>query len=153
MADLPLSFDILEESPGFLIWQTTMLWQRRAKRALEEYNISQTQLAIMAILLCFEAHKYDITQILIVKWSKLDKMTVSKALKALDTLGLVKRIEHATDTRAKSISLTDNGIDLVQKLIPIVENVEEEFFGKASPEDQESLIRMLGTLTARYTEG
>ena len=56
----------------------------------------------MATLLWFEFHQYDTTQILIVNWTKLDKMTVSKSLKKLVALKLVHRIEHETDTRAKS---------------------------------------------------
>ena len=67
----------------------------------------------MATLMWFEAHRYDTTQILIVNWSKLDKMTVSKSLRKLVALGCVNRIEHETDTRAKSVSLTEKGKEIV----------------------------------------
>ena len=87
--NLPFGFDKPEDSPGFLLWQTTMVWQRQIKRALESYDISHPQFVIMATLMWFEAHHYDTTQILIVNWSKLDKMTVSKSLKKLVALGYV----------------------------------------------------------------
>ena len=103
MIDLPFGFDKPEDSPGFLLWQTTMVWQRLIKKALEAHDISHAQFVIMATLLWFEAHHYDTTQILIVNWSKLDKMTVSKSLKKLVVQGLVKRMEHQTDTRAKTV--------------------------------------------------
>ena len=73
---LPFGFDRPEDSPGFLLWQTTMIWQRQIKRVLEAYDVSHAQFVIMATLMWFEAHNYDTTQISIVNWSKLDKMTV-----------------------------------------------------------------------------
>ena len=148
MSDLPFGFDTPEDSPGFLLWQTTMIWQRQIKRALEAYDISHPQFVIMATLMWFEAHDYDTTQILIVNWSKLDKMTVSKSLRKLATLGYVNRIEHETDTRAKSVFLTEKGIERVRTLVPIIENIDSIFFGKASDKEQKSLVHILAKLTA-----
>ena len=102
----------------------------------------------MAILLWFEKHNCDTTQILIANWSKLDKMTVSKSLKKLVALDLVHRAEHATDPRAKSVSLTNKGKDLVYKLAPIVEQIDADFFGKLSENNQQSLIQILKELAA-----
>ena len=148
MDKLPFGFDRPEDSPGFLLWQTTMVWQRQIKKALEVYDISNAQFVIMATLLWFEAHGYDTTQILIVNWSKLDKMTVSKSLKKLVVMGLVNRIEHETDTRAKSVSLTDNGKKLVHKLVPIIEGIDGRFFSKVPDFEQKNLIKILSRLTA-----
>jgi DNA-binding MarR family transcriptional regulator len=148
MSDLPFGFDKPEDSPGFLLWQTTITWQRLIKKALEPHDISHAQFVIMAILLWFGKHNYDTTQILIVNWSKLDKMTVSKSLKKLVALELVHRVEHATDTRAKSVSLTDKGKALVYKLVPIVEHIDADFFGKLPDNNQQSLIQHLKALAA-----
>ena len=146
MAKLPFGFDKPEDSPGFLLWQTTITWQRQIRKALEIYDITHPQFVIMALLLWFEAHQYDTTQILITNWSKLDKMTVSNSLKKLVVLGYVHRMEHETDTRAKSVSLTLKGKDLVRKLVPIVEEIDTMFFSKTSTSEQKSLIRILGKL-------
>lgn len=148
MPDLPFGFDKPEDSPGFLLWQTTITWQRLIKKALEPHDISHAQFVIMAILLWFGKHNYDTTQILIVNWSKLDKMTVSKSLKKLVGLDLVHRVEHAADTRAKSVSLTDKGKALVYKLVPIVEQIDADFFGKLPENNQQSLIQILKELVA-----
>lgn len=148
MAELPFGFERPEDSPGFLLWQTTMLWQRRIKKALENHALSHAQFVIMATLLWFEFHQYDTTQTLIVNWTKLDKMTVSKSLKKLVTLKLVRRIEHETDTRAKSVSLSDKGKALVRKLVPVVEKIDAEFFGSIPVSGQQVLIQTLGKLIA-----
>ena len=152
MSDLPFGFDTPEDSPGFLLWQTTMVWQRQIKRALEPHDISHAQFVIMATLMWFEAHCYDTTQILIVNWSKLDKMTVSKSLRKLVALGCVNRIEHETDTRAKSVSLTKKGKEMVCTLVPIVESIDSAFFSKASNKDQKSLVQILAKLIASTSD-
>ena len=146
MYNLPFGFDKPEDSPGFLLWQTTMVWQRQIKKILENYNISHAQFVIMATLIWFEAHDYDTTQVLIVNWSKLDKMTVSKSLKTLANFDLVTRVEHKTDTRAKSVFLTNKGKNLVHKLVPIVEEIDNSFFNKVSSTQQQNFIQILKKL-------
>ena len=148
MSNLPFGFDKPEDSPGFLLWQTTMVWQRQIKKFLEPYDISHAQFVIMATLMWFEAHHYNTTRILIANWSELDKMTVSKSLRKLVALGCVDRIEHETDTRAKSVSLTEKGKEMVRTLVPIVEGIDNAFFAKASDQEQKSLIHILAKLTA-----
>jgi DNA-binding MarR family transcriptional regulator len=152
MPDLPFGFDKPEDSPGFLLWQTTIIWQRQIKRALETYDISHPQFVIMATLMWFEAHHYDTTQINIVNWSKLDKMTVSKSLKKLAALGYVNRIEHETDTRAKNVSLTGKGKKMVRLLVPIVERIDSTFFSNASHKEQKNLVQILAKLIASTQE-
>ncbi len=152
MSNLPFGFDKPEDSPGFLLWQTTMIWQRQIKKALEQYNISHAQFVIMATLMWFKAHGYDTTQILIVNWSKLDKMTVSKSLKKLVQMELVNRIEHETDICVKSVLFTEKGKEMVRTLVPIVEGIDNSFFGKASVAEQKSLIHILAKLIAGTTD-
>ena len=128
MSDKTFGFDQPEDSPGFLLWQTTITWQRLIKKALDPYQISHAQFVILAIALWLEGIKIEPTQVLIVRQSKLDKMTVSKSLKKLASLGLIKRAEHEKDTRAKSVHLTIKGRALASKLVPIVEKIDENFF-------------------------
>lgn len=146
MINLPFEFDKHEDSPGFLLWQTTMIWQRLIRKALETYDLSHAQFVIMATLLWFEAHNYDTTQVCLINWSKLDKMTVSNSLKKLANRGLVNRLEHKKDTRAKSVFLTEKGRKLVYQLIPLVEGVDSTFFSKASSQEQKNLIQILSKL-------
>lgn len=147
MRNLPFGFDQPEDSPGFLLWQTTMIWQRQIRKALESYGVSHPQFVIMATLLWFEAHQHNTTQILIVHQTKLDKMTVSKSLKKLTALGFVNRMEHESDTRAKNVILTDKGKAMVETLVPIVEGVDAKFFDRVLKPDQQQLIKIFIQLT------
>lgn len=90
---------------------------------------------------------FSLTQVSIVMQKKLDKMTVSKSLKRLVSLGLVDRIEHQSDTRAKNVTLTDKGKEMVRTLVPIVEGVDAKFFDRVLKGDQQQLIKILSQLT------
>lgn len=147
MAKPPFSFDAPEHSPGFLLWQTTICWQRLIKKALKSHNISHAQFVIMAILLWWQRQKKDATQIDIIGLSKLDKMTVSKSLKKLVAMDLVERYENQEDTRAKSVQLTKSGLALAKKLVPIVEGVDADFFARLKNKEEKDLIMLLQKLT------
>jgi DNA-binding MarR family transcriptional regulator len=146
MVKLPFGFVRAEDSPGFLLWQATTIWQRQIKKALEDYDISHAQFVIMATLMWFEAHGYETTQVLIINWTKLDKMTVSQSLKKLVARKLAKRMEHARDTRAKKVLLTASGKKLVEKLVPMVEKIDHKFFAKIPSLQEQKLIEMLTKL-------
>ena len=149
MSNSPFGFAKPEDSPGFFLWQITMIWQRKIKKVLEPYQISHAQFVIMAVLLWFNKHKYDTTQTGIINWTKLDKMTVSKSIKKLIAQGLLNQVEHVQDTRAKNVSLTEQGNILIHQLIPIVESIDTAFFGSIPKDDSQSLIRMLNKLAGQ----
>lgn len=139
-------FKVPEDSPGFLLWQTTVTWQRLIKKALDNFGISHAQFVIMAITLWLEEHHQDPTQVAIARLSKLDKMTISTSLKKLAIQGYISRKESQKDTRAKWVHLTPQGKSFVSKLIPVVERIDAVFFGKIPQSDQQNLIQILGKL-------
>lgn len=148
MAKSSFGFNTPEESPGFLLWQVSITWQRLIKNVLEPYGISHAQFVILAVILwCEEMNHLPIQSFFVTK-TKLDKMTVSASLKKLASLSLVKRNEHAKDTRAKSVVLTKKGRALTKKLVPLVEGVDKIFFGNIKKTDQSSLIHILNQLVS-----
>ncbi len=144
-------FKTPEDSPGLLLWQTTITWQRLIKKRLDPYKISHAQFVILAITLWHESKNLEISQGLIIRHSKLDKMTVSKSLKKLVAESYIKRLEHQQDTRAKSVHLTKKGKAIAEKLVPIVEKVDENFFGIIRKSEQQLLIRTLNNLVSNTT--
>lgn len=145
MTNLTFGFDHPEDSPGFLLWQTTAIWQRRIKKKLESCDISHAQFVIMALLLWIEESSTNASpnQVTLVQLSKLDKMTVSQALKKLSTKNLISRVEHTIDTRAKTVSLTQEGKKLIKKLVPLIEKEDADFFSTLTIEQQKSLKNLL----------
>jgi DNA-binding MarR family transcriptional regulator len=147
---------------SYLVFYRTFLWISflgiyfiqlvRFNVATSLHDISHAQFVVVAVLLWFEEHHENPTQIAIARLSKLDQMTVSKSLKKLIAQGYIKREESQKDTRAKWVYLTSQGKELASKLIPLVEDIDAEFFGKASHSEQQSLIQILGKLVADMDE-
>lgn len=139
------SFDKAEDSPGFLLWQVTNLWQREIKKVLEVYDVTHSQFVLLASTLWLSSQKESITQVELSAHTKIDPMSTSTILRALQAKGLIKRQEHLTDTRAKTIMLTETGKTLTVKAVKSVELFDSGFFSKLG-EDLKSFNSNLGLL-------
>ena len=73
-------------------------------------------------------------------------MMVSKVLRTLESKGLILRQEHATDTRAKVVTLTQAGEQLIQKAVQVVEAADGIFFSKLGNQLNPFLMQMLHLL-------
>ena len=126
--DNPFQVEKAEDSSGFLLWQVTNLWQREIKKALEKYDLTHSQFVLLASIHWLTLGKQDVTQILLSSHTKIDPMTTSTVLRTLQTKGLIKREEHATDTRAKTVALTETGLKVIKQAVKTVEQFDNSFF-------------------------
>lgn len=116
------------ESAGYLLWQLTMLWQRKTKKELDKIDLTHTQFVLLAALAWLSKNNDMVTQVDIANHSNTDRMMVSKVLRTLQAKGFIGRQEHETDTRAKTISLTKKGQTILKQAIRLVEQVDNDFF-------------------------
>lgn len=126
--DNELKATIEGDSTGYLLYHLTMLMQRKMKKKLDKLDITHTQFVILASLHILSEKGNSVTQIEIANQSRMDKMMVSIVLRTLQKKGLVTRQVHATDTRAKTINITNEGEILFKKAFKIVKEVEASFF-------------------------
>lgn len=129
MADSsPFKHEKADDSAGFLLWKITALWQRRLTEVLGEFGITQTQYAILASLRWFEEKNEPTTQAHISEHARIDKMTLSKAIRKLEDDDLVVRDPSATDSRAINVRFTVKGKKVIQKAVVAIERADDEFF-------------------------
>ncbi|MBU6993517.1 MarR family winged helix-turn-helix transcriptional regulator [Ferrovum myxofaciens] len=117
-----------DDSPGFLLWKLTALWQRKLGGIFDAFALTQTQFAILASLLWFERQHEPPTQARLVEHAKIDKMTLSKAIRKLEEAGLVNRESSTSDTRAIQVRFTVAGRKLIHQAIIAIERADDEFF-------------------------
>ncbi len=122
------SVDTPEESSGFLLWQVTSLWQREIRNALVVFDLTHSQFVLMASMLWLSQTDGEITQVVLSNHTKIDPMTTSTVLRTLQKKGLLERHEHATDTRAKTVTLTPKGKEVTKLAIVAVEKFDKAFF-------------------------
>ncbi|MNJ87375.1 Transcriptional regulator SlyA [compost metagenome] len=125
---IEFKFKTPNESPGYLLGQLTLLWQRKLKKVLDPLNLTQTQFVLLAALGWLSRENNNVTQVDIANQGNADRMMVSKVLRTLEEKEFISRQEHQTDTRAKVIKLTDNGAKVLQKALTAVENADIDFF-------------------------
>ncbi len=143
---MPFNVKKPEDSPGFLLWQVTNLWQREIKKSLECYNLTHPQFVILASTYWFELKKVKPTQILLSNHSKIDPMTTSTILKNLEKKSLIIRTNSKTDTRAKLIKLTEVGIKKTFEAVKKIEEIDEKFFSILGPH-KKNMIKLLELLS------
>ena len=130
------SVDSPEDSSGFLLWQVTSLWQRGIKKALEPLGLTHSQFVLLASAFWFHEQKEAVTQIKLSNHSKIDPMTTSTVLRTLQTKGYLKRQEHSSDTRAKTVALTEPGLEIVKKAVKLIEVFDNDFFAALKGEEK-----------------
>lgn len=134
-----------EESVGFLFWQITHLWQRKMNLELKELDLTHVQFALLSGIAWLERFGEDITQVKLANHAKTNIMMTSKVLKTLEKKDLISREECKFDTRAKCISLTDDGRERIKKALQIVEEMENKFFSEQTndPNFIKNLVNIL----------
>lgn len=146
MADSsPFRYKKADDSAGFLLWKITALWQAKLGKVLNEFGLTQTQYALLASLRWFEEQGEPITQSHLVEHAKIDKMTVSKAIRRLEKDRLVSRESSTTDNRAIHVHFTVPGRAVIQKAIVAIEKADEDFFSCLSEKQLEE-YRSLTTM-------
>ena len=145
--DNTFSVEKPDDSSGFLLWQVTNLWQREIKKALEKYGLTHSHFVLMASIHWLTLHKQEVTQIVLSAHTKIDPMTTSTVLRTLQQKGFIGRQEHQTDTRAKTVALTEEGKKVIKKAVVTVEQFDTDFFkilGSKTKGFNKNLIALLG---------
>jgi DNA-binding MarR family transcriptional regulator len=72
----------------------------------------------------------------------------SRTLKQMDENGLLKRSAGDIDKRSTTVALTERGIDLLRKSMPVALKTREHIDAALSPTEQSQLSNLLAKLTA-----
>ncbi len=112
-------------------------WHSMIKKELKKMNLTHPQFVVLASLAYLSQNSNEVTQIMISKLSGVDVMTISQILGLLEKHNFLKRKEHSKDTRAKAVTLNKKGEEILQKAVPLVEQIDEFFFGKLDSDEEQ----------------
>ncbi|MCX8649526.1 MarR family transcriptional regulator [Gilliamella sp. B2776] len=116
------------DSVGFLFMRAYSCWQTKIKNCLKKESITHPQFIVLATLAYLSEYENEITQILLAKKTNIDVMTISQILENLEKKSFIIRMTSAKDSRAKSIILTESGFEKINKTVPLVEEIDHQFF-------------------------
>lgn len=120
--------DNSDASIGLSFIKVYNLWHKQIKDQLKSIKLTHPQFIVLASLGYISQQNNEVNQIDISKKSDIDVMTVSTIVRNLEKGELIYRKNSITDTRAKSIVLTEFGQKKLAEALPLVEKVDRDFF-------------------------
>ncbi len=119
-----------DESPGFLFWQLSMKWRRQVELALAPLTLTHPQFVLLACLGWLTRENNEVSQAELARYACTDVNMTSQVLRALEQKEYIQRKRREGNERSKFPQLTVSGKKILEKAIPLVEQVDIEFFGE-----------------------
>ena len=122
--------DEYQNSTGLLFIRAYHKWHGLIKNKLRTIDLTHPQFVVLTTLAALLSQQEWVSQTDIARFSDMDVMTVSQIIRLLVKKELIMREVHPKDSRANIILLTDMGLQKVNQALPLVESIDQAFFGK-----------------------
>ena len=139
--------DEYKKSTGLLFIRTYHKWHGMIKNKLRTIDLTHPQFVVLTTLAALLRQQEWVSQTDIARVSDMDVMTVSQIIRLLVKKELIIREVHPKDSRANIILLTEMGLQKVNQALPLVEGIDQAFFGKLE-NNTETLNQLLIELEA-----
>ena len=133
--------DEYKKSTGLLFIRTYHKWHGLIKKQLKTIDLTHPQFVVLTTLAALLRQQEWVSQTDIARFSDMDVMTVSQIIRLLVKKDLIMREVHPKDSRANIILLTEQGLQKVNQALPLVEGIDQAFFGKL--EDKTEILDQL----------
>jgi DNA-binding MarR family transcriptional regulator len=134
-----------KQSPGFLLWHISTSWRSSIEAILKTLGLTHPQFVVLATTGWLTRDGEHTTQVGIGKMAGLDPNTASQIIKGLEQKGFIAR-EQSLDGRAKNVSLTAKGSELLKRALPAVEQADAKFFSALTKSETSSLTSLFQQL-------
>jgi DNA-binding MarR family transcriptional regulator len=135
------------DSTGLMLWRVTNAWQAAQRAALKPFGLTHVQFVLLASLAWLDGDE-PLTQQELALYAHTDPMMTSQVLRTLEGAGLVERVRHPSDGRARLLHATADGIALANRAVVAVEAVDATFFAPLDTE-RDAFTRHLSALATR----
>lgn len=124
---LATAFASSDDSTGLLLWQVTNRWQAAQRAALKPHGLTHVQFVLLASLTWLAAGG-PVIQRQLAEHAATDPMMTSQVLRTLEERGLIERLPHPGDRRARALAVTSSGRNLANQAVIAVEACDTAFF-------------------------
>jgi MarR family transcriptional regulator, organic hydroperoxide resistance regulator len=111
---------------GYLVWRLSMKWRAAVDVAVTHLGLTHAQYSVLASLRGLTRTGASPSQRELADHTGLDPIYISKLARALEAAGLVERIPDAHDARAVCLTVTPEGIRIIDRAVLIVRDLLEE---------------------------
>ncbi len=113
-----------------------------AREYRSRFGLKIAEWRVMAVL----GDVGEATQRELVAATRMDKVAVNRATKALGERALIQRAPNMSDGRSHHLALTDTGRALYAEIMPLALQMETQVIQVLDPQEQVQFSRMLGKL-------
>ncbi len=135
-------FDLESFLPYRLSVLSNTISRAIAKTYEKPFNLSVHEWRVIAIL----GRYPDSTATEIISYTAMDKVTVSRAMKRLQSKGLTVGREHENDRRCTLLKLTKEGQSIYQQVVPTALAYENALIDGLEQRERHQLKRLLAKL-------
>ena len=116
---------------------------RQTDACLAKHGATADQFVLLGLLV----REDGVTQQELVRRASSDANTVRAMLVLLEKRGLVARIGHPTDRRARSVTLTRRGRQVHRRLLADTESLRRRLLAAFRPEEAKALVDFLARIS------
>lgn len=98
---------------GFRLWQLSNAWQRHVAHLLKDLEITHVQYLLLSGVSYLNQQRVAVTQKGLAELVHSDIMMTSKVVRSLEKHGLLLRATLKSDTRARSLIITNKGKEVL----------------------------------------
>lgn len=118
-----------ENAVGFVLWRIVARYQREIDQTLGEIDLTHLQFVTLALAAWFGRSGKPVNQAELARFGGIHPMQISHMLKALEAKSFISRQRSSSDTRAKQITVTRDGLKVLRQALPRVIEVQGRLFG------------------------
>jgi DNA-binding MarR family transcriptional regulator len=124
-----------DASTGLIFIRAYNKWHTAIKHELRDVGITHPQFVVMTVINFLSQSDDYITQASVARMADMDAMSVSQIIRGLEGKDYVVRTGNPKDTRANAVRLLEKGQEAIRCALPIVEKIDEDFFGALSEDE------------------
>lgn len=125
--------------PYLLLMQTSKAIQDKIRAELVQFKLNITEFSVLEVLYLKGTQTiHQIGQSILVSSGSM-----TYVIDKLEQRGLLERKACPNDRRAIHVSLTENGIDLMENLMPMHQELVEYMFDALDHEEVEVIVKLL----------
>lgn len=129
-----IQYPVPTDFAGFLLWQAANKWEKYINLQLRETGLNQADMLHLISIFHLLQISSQVSQVQLADYTGVTTMSVSKILTKLTKYDLITR-KTGSDSRSKSISLTENGLKILQECANRMRDADKKFFApKAKPQ-------------------
>ena len=131
----------LEEAPAYMIYRLSRLLRQSLKQTLGANGIDVT--SEQYFLLYRLLQKDGLTQSQLADKVLGDYPNITRHIDSLAKKGFVERKSDETDRRKYLISLTSEGREQMEKIIPVIQKERDRLFGHIASKDMDGFKQLI----------